>query len=52
MEITNAFNFLVTNVCVVSFLPLPDALFTYWSKASAAELMDFFTLIEYDLWFW
>lgn len=25
---------------------LPDALFTYWNKASSAELMDFFTLIE------
>ncbi|XP_053295467.1 dedicator of cytokinesis protein 9 isoform X2 [Pleuronectes platessa] len=23
-----------------------DALFTYWSKASSAELMDFFTLVE------
>uniref|UniRef100_A0AAR2KM53 Dedicator of cytokinesis 9b n=1 Tax=Pygocentrus nattereri TaxID=42514 RepID=A0AAR2KM53_PYGNA len=27
------------------FFP-PDALFTYWNKASPSELMDFFTLIE------
>lgn len=24
----------------------PDALFTYWNKASTAELMDFFTISE------
>uniref|UniRef100_A0A7N8XSD9 Dedicator of cytokinesis 9 n=1 Tax=Mastacembelus armatus TaxID=205130 RepID=A0A7N8XSD9_9TELE len=30
----------------IQCLPLPDALFTYWNKASSAELMDFFTLVE------
>ena len=25
----------------------PDALFTYWNKASIAELMDFFTISEW-----
>lgn len=36
----------------------PDALFTYWNKASTAELMDFFTISEWvvlslliDSWF-
>lgn len=31
---------------IVSPMSLPDALFTYWNKASSTELMDFLTLIE------
>ena len=40
------------------YVHFPDALFTYWNKASTAELMDFFTISEWvvlslliDSWF-
>uniref|UniRef100_A0A673BK57 Dedicator of cytokinesis 9 n=1 Tax=Sphaeramia orbicularis TaxID=375764 RepID=A0A673BK57_9TELE len=33
-------------VCIIIICSFSDALFTYWNKASSAELMDFFTLVE------
>ncbi len=37
-------------VCLHYFsLCISDALFTYWNKASATDLMDFFTLIEWEI---
>lgn len=41
-----ALNAVLTYMPTMSICPFPDALFTYWNKASSAELMDFFTLVE------